>query len=247
MTAYTADNGVFINKFGILNAEELNIAEYELTERNAQLILTGRAALNTYSFDLLHLSSIHEFLFLDIYEWAGKLRTVPSSKRSSNGTISWFAEPNAILSIWQELAEKCGNFRKAEDKQHQQRVDALVDIFVQANFCHPFPEGNGRSLQIFLKQLAHTQALDLDYTKVKKEEWNYASAVSGKHGRLFEHRIPIYSQPDSAPIRKIFSRISVPLDLSKEASSSNTPPNTNTSNEPKEEKQSSRRPGPLLR
>jgi cell filamentation protein len=71
-----------------------------------------------------------------------------------------------------------------------------VDIFVQANHIHPFPEGNGRSLQVFMKQLAQEQGVKLDYTKTNANEWNRASAVSGTHGRLFEHQYLIPNPPD---------------------------------------------------
>jgi cell filamentation protein len=65
-------------------------------------------------------------LFQDVYEWAGKLRTVPSSKRSSLGVISWFAEPDAITSLWHELEQKCSVFAEGENLNLAQKVDALA-------------------------------------------------------------------------------------------------------------------------
>jgi hypothetical protein len=51
-----------------------------------------------------------------------------------------------------------------------------------------------------------------------RKEWNVASAVSGKHGRLFEHSIPIHSEPDSAPIKHIFSKITKPIEIGADIS-----------------------------
>ena len=147
------------------------------------------------AYDLARLTAIHQHLFQDVYEWAGMLRTVPSSKRSNLGMISWFAEPDAITSLWHDLGQKCNVFASGENLNFAQKVDALAEIFIAANHIHPYPEGNGRSLQVFLKQLANEQDVDLDYTQVQAHEWNLASAISGKHGRLFEHSIPIYSEP----------------------------------------------------
>ena len=213
---YIEGNGVFKNKLGLTDGKQLKAIEYAFTERNSKLLLTGLVDFKVVSYGLDRLSSIHKFLFQDLYEWAGKPRTVPSSKRASNGTITWFAESNAIFSIWKELEPKCNNFAINGNPDFSQKIDALIDIFILANFSHPFPEGNGRSLQVFLRQLANTQCLGIDYSQVKEDEWNHASAVSGKHGRLFEHSIPIYAQPDSDPLKRIFSRIISPIGCSQE-------------------------------
>ena len=56
------------------------------------------------------------------------------------------------------------DFRTAKDK--------LVDIMVEANYSHPFPEGNGRSLQVFMSQLAQEKNIQIDYSQVDSEMWN---------------------------------------------------------------------------
>ena len=80
-------------------------------------------------------------------------------------------------------------------------------VYVDANRIHAFPEGNGRGLQTFMKQLAAGQGLDLDFTRTNARDWNLASAVSGTHGRMFERQYLIPQPSDSEPIRKIFGAI----------------------------------------
>ena len=97
--AYTDDKGVFKNKFDITDAEQLKAIEYDLVARNAKLLLSGQVDIGIAAYELGRLTAIHKYLFQDVYEWAGKLRTVPSSKRSSSGVISWFAEPDVIRGL----------------------------------------------------------------------------------------------------------------------------------------------------
>ncbi len=78
---YTNSNGVFINKFGISDAKLLETIEYDLVERKAQMLLAGRVDLGvSTTYGLKRLAAIHKYLFEEVYEWAGKLRTVPLFK-----------------------------------------------------------------------------------------------------------------------------------------------------------------------
>ena len=80
-----AGTSVLRNRLGILNADELDRLERQLVRER---ILEG---IPSGDFDLRHLKAIHHHLFQDIYEWAGKIRTVEISKgeaSSSSGIIS---------------------------------------------------------------------------------------------------------------------------------------------------------------
>ena len=109
------------------------------------------------------------------------------------------------------MAQKTAEFVAGKGWSFEHKRDALTDIFIAANHIHAFPEGNGRSLQVLMKQLAKERGVHLDYTKAHFQEWNFASAVSGLHGRLFEHLHLIPLPPNAEPIRKIFSDIASPM------------------------------------
>jgi cell filamentation protein len=208
---YIDASGVYCNKLGITDAAQLKQVEYDITAVRSREILKQHALAHIQGFGLARQQAIHQHLFQDVYDWAGKTRTVPSSKRMANGMVSVFADPDTFAAGWQALEKKTHAFANAKNLTFGEKRAALVDIFIEANHIHPFPEGNGRSLQVFMKQLAHMQGVALDYTKTNAQAWNMASALSGTHGELFEHSYLIPNPPDPAPIRKIFAAMASPL------------------------------------
>ena len=210
--SYHDDKGVFKNKYGIEDGGVLNVLEYEISARRIYEIIDGSRKLKNHHFDIEHLKEIHEHIFGDVYEWAGKIRTVPSSKRAPNGLVSVFSDVDLIGDKWALLANKTKAFTDNKNSTLSEKVDALADIFAEANHIHPFPEGNGRSLQVFMTQLARTQNIALDYSKVDSIEWNNASSLSGVHGRLFE-RVDLIQHPtDKKPINEIFHKMARLID-----------------------------------
>ena len=208
--AYTDEKGVFKNLLGQSDASALQVAEYRITRARSMEIVDGRVELNVSGFGLERQVAIHKHLFQDVYEWAGKIRTVPSSKRAEMGGVTRFADPDAIVSAWQALEKKTVAFAVAKQLGFGEKREALASIFIEANRIHPFPEGNGRSLQVFMKQLALEQDVNLDFAKVSARDWNAASAVSGTHGRLFEGMHFIPSKPDPEPIKSVFAQVASP-------------------------------------
>ena len=208
--AYTDGKGVFKNLLGQTDPEALRVAEYACTKSRSAEILGGHVRLNVSGFGLERQVAIHKHLFQDVYEWAGKIRTVPSSKRAEMGGVTRFADPDAIVSAWQALEKKTVAFAAAKQLGFGEKREALASIFIEANRIHPFPEGNGRSLQVFMKQLALEQDVNQDLAKVSARDWNAASAVSGTHGRLFEGMHFIPSKPDPEPIKSVFAQVASP-------------------------------------
>ena len=207
---YADESGVFLNKLGVTDAEQLKSLEYNITRRKSADLLHRNVLGKAQSFDLARLQAIHRYIFQDVYEWAGKIRTLSSKKRAANGMVSAFAEPDEIVRDWEALARKTNAFAAASDLAFEQKREELLDIFIEANRIHPFPEGNGRSLQVFMRELARAQGVFIDYDKVDKHDWNLACAVSGTHGVLFERMYLIPSPPDREPISKIFAVITNP-------------------------------------
>jgi len=90
-------------------------------------------------FDFEHYKAIHRFLFSDIYDWAGEVRTVNISKK---GTA--FAEADSI----ERIATAC--FKRItsgclEDLPHNEFAAEIADLYDTINRLHPFREGNGRT------------------------------------------------------------------------------------------------------
>lgn len=192
------ERGVFRNKLGITDPVELKAVEYSLTSRRFLELDAGRVTLPLQGFGLARLQAIHGHLFQDLYAWAGQLRETPSSKRAENGLVSVFENPDRIVSSWEKLAESTSAFADAKTLPLAHQRASLTGLYIEANRIHPFPEGNGRSLQLFMKQLAREQALELDFTRTSPRAWNLASAVSGTHGHLVDGKylIPERANPE---------------------------------------------------
>lgn len=207
---YRDKQGVFRNKLGITDSTQLEKIEYEITSQRASE-WESLAHHQAKEFGLVHQKAIHKHLFGDVYEWAGEIRTVPSRKTNPHtGGVSQFADPENIEQDWQVLDKKIALYLQNDKSQGPENKSELANIFVEANRIHPFPEGNGRSLQVFMRDLAREQGFELDYSQVSKNEWNKASALSGTHGRLFERRHFIAMPSDDRSIKEIFNRIASP-------------------------------------
>jgi cell filamentation protein, protein adenylyltransferase len=144
--------GVLYNKLGLGSAAGLEAAEREIT--HAALILLDSSPVSP-SYDLPHLREIHRRIFGDIYEWAGRIRTVVIAK----GAV--FCLPQYIDSsataIFRELHD--------EDCLRGLRRDAFVGRLAyylgEVNALHPFREGNGRAQRAFFGQLARDAGFTL--------------------------------------------------------------------------------------
>ena len=210
---YINDHGVYENKLGIDNAALLDRIEYETSTIRQAEILSGAADLKVNGFGIERQKAIHQHLFGQVYGWAGKIRTIPLAKQMDNGMFSVFAAPDSIQEKWAALEVKTHEFAHADSLSFDQKREALVDIFIEANHIHAFPEGNGRCLQTFMKLLAREQGVDLEYGSVSSKRWNHASAVSGIHGEreIREGENFLIRQPqDSSEIRQIFSEMASP-------------------------------------
>lgn len=205
--AYSDENGVFFNKLGITDEKALAGAEYQITARKAAAWPLQECKT---PFNLRRLKETHQFLFEDVYDWAGKVRTVPSKKRHPGGTgLSTFEAPEKIVLAWAALESKIILFQQSYVSQSDQ-INELTAIFIEANRIHPFPEGNGRSLQLFMKEFGASLNIDLDFSRVDTIRWNDACAVSAPYEKLYERGlVKIPSAGDTAPIKKVFSDIAI--------------------------------------
>lgn len=125
------------NRLGITDSLELARAEERISKRKAQWLLESGTleTLNAGSF--LALSEIHRYLFEDIYDFAGTIRRVNVSKGSFRFLPVLYLE-NAIGKI---------------EKMPQSTFEEIIQKYVEMNIAHPFREGNGRAMRIWLDQI----------------------------------------------------------------------------------------------
>lgn len=152
----------FINKMGIRDEVELMETESALTLANISLLEQEPIAGN---FDFAHYKAIHKFLFDDLYDWAGQIRTVNLSKK---GTLFIPADEIERVgnAIFTHLAE-ADCFRS--DDFHM-FVKHLTEFYCDTNLLHPFREGNGRTQRVFLVQLIRHAGYTIDFSDMDMDE-----------------------------------------------------------------------------
>ena len=152
---------VLINKFDIQDEAKLNEVESVLVSaRNAEWLSEPKAV----SFDFEHYKAIHHFLFADLYDWAGQVRTVNISKKGTRFTLAESIERQAEL-IFKRLKD-CNYFKGL---QHDEFIDEIVDFYCVTNELHPFREGNGRTQRAFLTQLIRNAGYDINFADMDTE------------------------------------------------------------------------------
>ena len=144
------------NKLGINNQIELAKEEERITKLKAlELFETGK--LNTFEIGTFKgLSQIHQYLFEDIYNFAGKVRTENISKSNFRFASAMYLE-EALRKI---------------DQMPQSNFDEIIEKYIEMNIAHPFREGNGRSTRIWLDMILKKGINKvIDWSKVNKEDY----------------------------------------------------------------------------
>jgi cell filamentation protein len=202
-----ATTGVAYNKLGITDRKQLAAAEYRLTNlRGAELAASPAVG----RFDLDHLRGIHRHLFQDVYEWAGRERTVNFSKRdvAERWWKSVFAGHELIPVIADSVNRDLVAWDFLKGLTPPDFVNKLTATYIKLNHMHPFPEGNGRSTQLFIKQLAGAAGYNIDYQKVDQKTWNVAAARSMPQTHFNDPTAQRAEDPRL--IHAVFERIAAP-------------------------------------
>lgn len=144
------------NKLGITSEVELAREEERLTKRRA-LELYDSGLLETFEVGTFRgLAQIHRYLFQDVYDFAGEVRTVNIAKGNFR-----FAP---VLYLDSAL--------DAIDGMPQDTYDHIVEKYVEMNVAHPFREGNGRSGRIWLDcMLRDGIGRVVDWGSVSREDY----------------------------------------------------------------------------
>ena len=147
---------VLINKLGIQDQSELNSVE-----RQFVLLKSSQAEQETIfkNIDFNFYKELHKQLFGDLYEWAGTVRSMNISKK---GTVFCnFEDIERIGTLkFQRLAEQ--NYLKGLTKSRF--IDELTEFYHDMNMLHPFREGNGRTLRLFITLLVRNAGYTLNFS-----------------------------------------------------------------------------------
>ena len=144
------------NKLGLTSSAELAREEERISKKKAAMLFENHILDNLESGKFSTLQIIHKYLFYEIYDFAGKLRTVNIAKGNFRFAPLMYIE-SALKNI---------------DEMPQSNFDEIIEKYVEMNIAHPFREGNGRSTRIWLDHMLKTEiGKVIDWSKVDKEDY----------------------------------------------------------------------------
>ena len=169
MSRYDADDvycipgtAVLKNKAGITGQDQLD--EYEGDFTAIRLLELTQNPVEGF-FDLAHLCKIHQYLFQDVYDWAGEVRSVDIIRGESR-----FCNVRHIQSYSNTVFSAIAAEKYLVNLEPKVFANRLAHYLSEINAIHPFREGNGRVQRLFISQLAEHAGYTLDYSALDQSE-----------------------------------------------------------------------------
>lgn len=148
------------NRLGIADSAELARAEEKISKKRAALLFKSGRLNRLEAGKYAALAEIHRELFGEIYDFAGKMRDVNLARGNFRFVPVMYLK--AALDII--------------DAMPQSAYDEIVEKYVEMNIAHPFREGNGRSMRIWLDLMFKKELHQVvDWSKIDKSD--YLSAM----------------------------------------------------------------------
>lgn len=144
------------NKLGITDSADLARMEEQISKKKAVELFEKGILDKLEAGKFSSLQAIHKYLFDEIYDFAGKIRTVNIAKGNFR-----FAPVMYLQAALDNI-----------DKMPQSNFDEIIEKYVEMNVAHPFREGNGRSTRIWLDCILKKEiGKVVDWSKVDKEDY----------------------------------------------------------------------------
>ena len=117
------------------------------------------------------LQQIHGYLFGGLYDYAGQIRQKNISKGGFQFAVSHFL----------------GDTLKQIEAMPETTFNEIVDKYVEMNIAHPFMEGNGRSMRVWLDLILKKHlAKCVDWSKISKQDYMNAMMVSPTNSNILK-------------------------------------------------------------
>jgi len=148
------------NNLGLTNQAALDRAEEKLSKQKAKKLYDSGKINEIEVGTFKGLAEIHEFLFSEIYDFAGNIRTVNIAKGNFQFAPVMYLEHSL----------------KHIDQLPQTSFEEIIKKYVEMNIAHPFREGNGRTTRIWLALILKKEVQKVvDWNLINKED--YLSAM----------------------------------------------------------------------
>ena len=144
------------NKLGITSSAELATQEERLSKKRALELFESGMLDKLEAGTFKTLQTIHKQLFMDIYDFAGKVRSVNIAKGGFRFVPAMYLL-DALIQI---------------ERMPQSTFDEIIEKYVEMNVAHPFREGNGRATRIWLDLiLKKNLQLCIDWSEIDKRSY----------------------------------------------------------------------------
>ena len=144
------------NKFGLENPVELARLEEKISKQNAIQLWQSDELKNFQAGTFEKLACIHKKLFEEIYYFAGKIRGENISKGNFRFASARYLQ-EAVLSV---------------EKMPQKTFEQIVEKYIEMNVAHPFREGNGRSMRLWLDDILKSElGKVIDWSAIDKDKY----------------------------------------------------------------------------
>jgi cell filamentation protein len=173
---------VLRNKEDIRDADELQAFE-RMATANRMETLPDDTPITAGGY-----CEIHRYIFQDVYDWAGEVRTVDIAKNNDLFCLAPYIDQELTRRF--EAVQAQNGLRGLSAEQFAARA---ADHLSELNAIHPFREGNGRTQRAFLFVLGRQAGHEVDLTRIDPRAWNDASRESFRTG-------------DSTPLRHVIAR-----------------------------------------
>lgn len=183
------NTNTLINKLNIKDEKTLFEAEKKLTLIRLQELQDSPIIGN---FDYKHLKDIHHYIFQDLYNWAGELRTVEIGKGNLFCTTEFLVSYGE--SVLDNYFKSC--FNKRND--FEDFIKVFSANYADLNALHPFREGNGRTQREFARLICLKCGYIFDLSKTNHKEMLEASILS-------------FNNADNSKLEDIFSKAVIPI------------------------------------
>lgn len=143
-------------KLGISNSVELSEMEEKISKKRAAELFESGKLMGFEAGTFKALAEIHRYLFEQIYDFAGQIRNVNIAKGNFRFAPVMYLQA-AIEGV---------------EKMPQSNFDEIIEKYVEMNIVHPFREGNGRSMRIWLDLILKKELnVVIDWSLVDKEDY----------------------------------------------------------------------------
>ncbi len=150
-----------VNKLDIRDEKELQSSEALITAYKAAELINKPLA-SDFSFE--NYIELHKFLFEDLYDWAGKLRTIDLSKSTTH-----FTAPNKLNDLGYRIFARLKTLNYFSSLPENEFINEIAELYHSLNMLHPFREGNGRTQRVFFVQLIRNAGYDIDYSTLNSD------------------------------------------------------------------------------